>query len=122
SADGFGLGQVEAAVEEGAHGKFSGLGQAGALGQGEFDYVAQDYGGAVGGDFDDVVGGVGVGLGEVGDYDFVDAGGSCGEAGWCRALLGLDGRDARPHTTFCGASLRWTAGGGCPYVSLGGFD
>ncbi len=29
---------------------------------------------AVGGDFDDVVGGVGVGFGEVGDDDFVDAG------------------------------------------------
>jgi hypothetical protein len=31
-ADGFGLGQIQASVEEGAHGEFSGLGQAGALG------------------------------------------------------------------------------------------
>jgi hypothetical protein len=74
------------------------------LGQGEFDYVAEDYGGTVGGDFYDVVGRVGVGLGEVGDYDLVDAGGSFGR------VISSD------------ALLRWTAGRGCPYVSLGGFD
>jgi hypothetical protein len=49
----------------------------------------------VGGDFKDIVGGVGVGLGEVSDDDFVDAGG------------------------ICGASLGWTAGGGRPYVICG---
>ena len=72
-ADGFGLGQVEASVEKGAHGEFAGLGEAGAAGEREFDDVAQDDGGAVGGDFDDVIGGVGVGLLEVSDDDFVDA-------------------------------------------------
>ena len=74
-ADRFGLGEVEASVEEGAHGEFAGFGEAGAAGEREFDDVAQDDGRAVGGDFDDVVGGVGVRLLEVSDDDFVDAGG-----------------------------------------------
>src|SRR5262249_35585785 len=39
---------------------------------GEFDDVAQDYWRSVGGDFDDVVGRVGVGLGKVRDDDFID--------------------------------------------------
>src|SRR5713101_4033760 len=73
-ADGFGLGKVEASVEKGSHGEFTGLGETGAAGKREFDDVAEDDGRPVSGDFDDVVGGVGVGLSEVGDYDFVDAG------------------------------------------------
>src|SRR5215472_3090264 len=38
--------------------------------------MAQDDGRSVAGDFDDIVGGVGVRLGEVGDDDFVNSGGA----------------------------------------------
>ncbi len=41
-ADGFGLGEIDAAVEEGAHGELAGLGQAGAAGESELDNVAQE--------------------------------------------------------------------------------
>ena len=74
-ADGLGLGEVEAAVKEGAHGEFAGLRQARAAFERQLDDVPQDHRGSVGGDFDDVVGGVGVRLLEVSDDDFVDAGG-----------------------------------------------
>jgi len=60
----------------------------------------QDDGRAVSGDFDDVVSGVGVGLGEVGDHNLIDAGLSFGV-----------GRR--------GASLRWTDECVRPYVSCG---
>ena len=96
-ADGFGLGQIDAAVEEGAHGEFAGLGEARAARQRQLDYVAQDDGRAVAGDFDDVVGGVGVRLGEVGDDDFVDAvacvAGSISSPKWAR--LGWSSSRAR---------------------------
>jgi hypothetical protein len=84
------LRQVDASVEESAHSEFARLGQACASGEGKVDDVAQNNGRSVGGDFDNVVGRVGVGFGKVGNDNFVDA--------ICRALLG------------------WTAGGGCPYV------
>ena len=63
-ADGFGLSQIDASIEKSAHGEFAGLGEAGAAGERKFDDVAQNDGRAVGGDFYDVVGRVGVGLGE----------------------------------------------------------
>ncbi len=72
-ADGFGLGEIDAAVEEGAHGELSGLGEARSGGDAQFDDVPEHDRRAVGGDLDDVVGGVGMGLGEVSDHDFVDA-------------------------------------------------
>src|ERR1700722_367244 len=95
-ADGFGLGEVDASVEEGAHGELARFGKARAAGHCQFDYVMQDCGRSVGGDFYDVVGCVGVGFGEVSDNHFVDA--------TCRALLG------------------WTTGGGCPRKSIGWVD
>jgi len=108
-ADGFGLGQVEASVEKGAHGEFSGLGETGAAGEREFDDVAEDYRRAVGGDFYDVVGGVGVGLGEVGDYDFVDAGLSFGVGRRGAPLRGTD-ECVRPYVSYGGIGS--FAGGG----------
>ena len=72
-ANGFGLGQVDASVEEGAHGELAGLGQARAAGERHLDNVTQNDRRAVAGDLDYVVGGVGVRLGEEGDDDFVDA-------------------------------------------------
>ncbi len=72
-ADGFGLGEIEAAVEEGAHSEFAGFGETRAAGECEFDDVTEYDGRAVGRDFNDVVGGVGMGLLEIGDDDFVDA-------------------------------------------------
>ncbi len=72
-ADRFGLREVDAAVEKGAHSELAGLGEARPSGDAEFDDVAQHDWRAVGGDLNDVVGCVGVGLGEVGDDDFIDA-------------------------------------------------
>ena len=69
--DGFGLGEVEAAGEEGALGEFAGFGEARARGDALAEEVVEEDGGAVGGDFYDVFGGVGVGGLEVGDYGFV---------------------------------------------------
>ena len=93
-ADGFGLGEVDASVEEGAHGELARLGKARAAGESEFDDVAEDDGRSVGGDFDDVVSGVGMRLGEIGDDDFVDAlrfdwcgNGSCGADTLVRAAV-----------------------------------
>ena len=60
-ADGFGLREIDAAVEVGAQGEFAGFGEAGAGFQGALDGVAQDHGRAVAGDFDDVLGGIGTG-------------------------------------------------------------
>ncbi len=71
-ADGFRLGEIDAAVEKGAHGELSGLGEARPGGDAQLYYVAEHDRRAVGGDFDDVVGSVGMWLGEVGDHDFVD--------------------------------------------------
>ena len=59
--DGFGLGEVDAAGEEGALGEFAGFGEAGAGGDALADEVVEQDGGAVGGDLYDVFGGVGVG-------------------------------------------------------------
>jgi hypothetical protein len=52
-------------------GKFAGLGEAGAGGQALAEEVVEEDGRAVGGDFYDVFGGVGVGCFEVGGYGFV---------------------------------------------------
>ena len=72
-ADGLGLGEIDAAVEEGAHGELAGLGEARSASQRHLHHVPQDDGRAVTGDLDYVVGGVRVRLGEIGDDDFVDA-------------------------------------------------
>ncbi len=72
-AHGFGLGEVDASVEEGAHGELAGLGEARAAGQRHFHDVTQHDGRAVAGDLDYIIGGVGVRLGEKGDDNFVDA-------------------------------------------------
>ena len=71
--DSFGLGEVEAAGEEGALGEFAGFGQAGASGDALAEEMVQEDGGAVGGYLDDVFGGVGVGTFEVRDYGFVES-------------------------------------------------
>ena len=83
--DGFGLGEVEAAGKEGSLGEFAGFGEACAGGDALAEEVVEEDGGAVGGDFDDVFGGVGVGFFEEGDYGFVEGFAGCvddfGEAG-----------------------------------------
>jgi carbonic anhydrase len=94
-ANSFGLGEIDASIQEGSHGKFAWLGEPRPCSDAEFDDVAKHNRRTVSGNFDDVVGGVGVRFGEVGYDDFIDA---------CRALLG------------------WTAGGGCPYMIRRGFD
>jgi hypothetical protein len=48
--DGFGLGEVEAAGEEGALGKFAGFGEAGAGSYALAEKVVEEYWGAMGGD------------------------------------------------------------------------
>src|SRR5580693_3963140 len=72
-ADGFGLGEIDAAVEKGAHGELARLGGARSGGDAQLDDVPKHDRRAMGRDLDDVVGGVGTGPGEVGDDDFVDA-------------------------------------------------
>ena len=54
-------------------GEFSGFCEAGAGGEALAEEVVEEDGGAVGGDFDDVFGGVGVGGFEVRDYGFVES-------------------------------------------------
>ena len=71
-ADGFCLGEIELAGEEGAFGEFAGLGDAGTEGEGAAKEEIEDDGGAVGCDLNQVVASVGVGSAEEGDYGFVD--------------------------------------------------
>ena len=68
----FCLSEIEAAGEEGSLGEFAGFGEARSAGDALAEEVVEEDGGAVGGDFDDVFGGVGGGGGEVGDYGFVE--------------------------------------------------
>jgi hypothetical protein len=70
-ADGFGLGKVDASVDEGAEGEFAGFGETRSGADGAVETVAEDDWCTVAGDFDDVFGGVGAGGGEEGDDDFV---------------------------------------------------
>ena len=65
--------RIKPSIQEGAHGEFAGFGEPGTGSEAEFDNVAQDDGGSVGGNFYDVVSGVGVGTGEVGGDNFVNA-------------------------------------------------
>ena len=64
-ADGFGLREVDAAVEKSAQGEFAGFSEAGAGADSAVETMPEDDGGAVAGDFDDVLGGVGLRGGEV---------------------------------------------------------
>jgi hypothetical protein len=70
--DGFGLGEIEAVGEEGSLGELAGFGEAGTGGKALAEQVVEEDGGAVGGDLDDVFGGVGVGGGEEGGDGFVE--------------------------------------------------
>src|SRR5438132_6446819 len=70
-ADGFSLGEIDAAVQEGAHGEFARLSQARSGCQRQFDDAPQNYWRAVGGDFDDVISGVRVRLREKSDHHFI---------------------------------------------------
>ena len=63
-ADGFGLREIDASVEEGAHGELAGLGEARSASECHLDHVTEDDGRTVTGNFDHVVGGVGMWLGE----------------------------------------------------------
>ena len=67
----FGLSEIEAAGEEGPLGEFAGFGEAGSGAKALADKEIEEDGRAVGGDFYDVFGGVGVGFLEVCDYGFV---------------------------------------------------
>jgi hypothetical protein len=68
----FYLSEIEAAREEGSLGEFAGLGEAGAGGEALAEEMAEEDGGAVGGDFYDVFRGVGVGFFEKRYYGFVE--------------------------------------------------
>ena len=70
--NGFGLGEVKAAGEKGSLGEFAWFGEASAPGDALADEVVEEDGGAMGGDLNDVFGGVGVWGGEVGDDGFVE--------------------------------------------------
>jgi len=70
-ANGLGLGEVELAGEEGALGEFAGVGEASAEGKGATKEKVEDDRRAVGGDFNEVVAGVGVGGGVEGDDGFI---------------------------------------------------
>ena len=72
-ADGFGLGKIDAAVEESTHGELARFGETRSGGDEQLDNVPEDDRRAVGCDLDNVVGSVGMRLGEVSDHDFVDA-------------------------------------------------
>jgi len=85
--DGFGLGEVEAAGEEGALGEFAGFGEAGSGANALTEKVIEEHGRAVGGDLDDVFRGVGVGGLEPGDDGFVESF-SCGVKDLGEAGLG----------------------------------
>ena len=68
----FSLSEIEAAGEEGSLGEFAGFGQARAGGDALAQEVVEEDGRAVGGDFHDVFGGVGVGFFEEGYDGFVE--------------------------------------------------
>ena len=67
------MGEIDAAVQEGAHGEFAGLGQLRAGCQRQFHDASQNYRRAVGGDLDDVISGVRMRLLEKRDDYFVQA-------------------------------------------------
>ena len=68
----FCLSEVETTGEEGALSKFSGLGESCSGAKALADKEIEEDGRAVGGDFYDVFGGVGVGFLEPGDDGFVE--------------------------------------------------
>ena len=70
--DGFGLGEVEAAGEEGALGELAGVGEPGTGGEGAVEDGVEDDGGAVGGDLGEVFAGVAVRGEEGGGEGFVE--------------------------------------------------
>jgi hypothetical protein len=70
-ADGLGLGEVDASVNEGAEGEFAGFGEAGSGADGAVKAVAEDDRGAMARDLDDIFGGIGAGRGEEGNDYFV---------------------------------------------------
>jgi hypothetical protein len=104
--DGFGLGEVEAAWEEGSLGEFAGLGEAGAGGDALAEEVIEEDGGAVGGDFYDVFRGGGVGGLEVGDDGFVECF-SCVVNDFGEAGLGVGEGMAELQEGFGDGSRGW---------------
>jgi hypothetical protein len=69
----FRLGKVDPPIQKGAHCELARLGQARAARESELDDVPQNDRGAVRRDLDDVIRGVGMWFGKVGDDDFVNA-------------------------------------------------
>ncbi len=69
--NGFRLGQIDAAVEEGPQGELARLGQAGAVAERQLQDALQRERAAVAVDLDHILPGVGVGCGHVGDEDFI---------------------------------------------------
>ena len=82
------MGEVEAAVEEGATGEFAGFGKSGTTIEKCLEDCLLDVEGAVAGDFDGVFASVGVGGTEEGDDDFVDEGVAVAKGGESRGLIG----------------------------------
>src|SRR5438552_11926601 len=72
-ANSFGLGEINAAVEEGPHGELAGFRETCSCGKRKLNDMAQNNWRSVRRNLDDVVGGVGVRPGEVGDDNFVDS-------------------------------------------------
>jgi len=71
-ANGLGLSEIDAAIEEGAHSELSGFGEARSSGDAKLDDVTEHDRGAVRSDLDNVVGSVGMRFGEKSNHDFVD--------------------------------------------------
>ena len=94
-----GLRQVDAPVEKGAHGELAGLGQASTRSHAQFDDVPQHNRRSMGGDFDHVVGRVGMWLGKEGDDDFVDALRSEADVLWTSECSSP--KTARPGSSSC---------------------
>jgi hypothetical protein len=72
-ANRFSLGEIDAAVQKGAHGELSRLGETRASSDRQFNHTAENDRRSMRGNFHDVVGGVGMRLGKIRDHDFVDS-------------------------------------------------
>ncbi len=83
-----GLGQIDAAIEEGPLGEFAGGGENGAAGENEFEDTLENQEAAVAMDLDDIFAGIGVGRGHKDGEDFIDDLAAIGGCGYGRSIDG----------------------------------